>query len=177
MILSMPPATSALIPARPELAISVKGPLASPERRLDVSTLVSWLTLRAAERQTRRLELLEANQRLDVLSAAVRPGSPSVRFIPQGTPLETVQTNPSPAPTLGSTAFDRLHPEAPPPPPRTDRGAAAAALPPASPATIKPAPPNAPSGADRSTAAAAPAPPQAQPGLRSLFDLLFRSQN
>ena len=89
MTLSAQPAANALITTRPEFAVSVKGQLAAPERQLDVSTLVGWLTLRATELQTRRLESIEANRREEVVGPVVRPASPAVRFIPMGTALET----------------------------------------------------------------------------------------
>ncbi len=154
------PAPNALISARPELAVSVKGPLAAPERRLDVSALVGWLTLRATEQQTRRLESIEANRRADVLGPVVRSPSASVRFIPRGTALETTnRANAAAAPTLGANAFDRLRPEVPAviaPASRSEHGADAAAMPAPLPAGSKPAPP---------------------PAARSPFDFLFHSQN
>jgi large subunit ribosomal protein L24 len=181
MTLSGEPAANALIRARPELAVSVKGPLAAPERRLDVSALVGWLTLRATEQQTRRLESIEANRRPDVLSPVVRPAPASVRFIPQGTALETTnRTNAPPGPTLGANGFDRLRPEVPPaiaPISRPEHGAAAAALPAPSPPGIKPAAPRTAPGADKTTATAGTAQPAPQPAVRNPFEFLFRSQN
>jgi large subunit ribosomal protein L24 len=44
---------------RPEVAISFSGPLANPQRKYDVSALVGWLTLRAVDRETERLEAEE----------------------------------------------------------------------------------------------------------------------
>jgi large subunit ribosomal protein L24 len=154
LVLSEPPAANAMIGTRPEIAVGVKGTLAAPERRLDVSALVGWLTMRATEQQTRRLESIEANQRLDLSRAAPRPASPSIRFIPQGTPLEvTPQANAVASPP-GARGFERLRSEAPPPLPRPAPGQS--------------------SGADKATATATPPP---QPALRSPLDLLFRSQN
>jgi large subunit ribosomal protein L24 len=147
--LSSHPAASTFIPSLPELAVSIKGPLAAPERKLDTSTLISWLTLRATEQQTRRLESLEVSRRQDVLGAAMRPLPPSVRIIPQGTPLEiNNHVNVAAAPVPGANALDRLRSEAP---------AAAAALPPAGQPAAKP--------------------PSPQPAVHSPLDLLFHSQN
>ena len=157
MTLSQPPAANALIRARPELAISVKGPLAAPEKRLDVFALVGWLTLRATEQQTRRLESIETNRRADVLSPAVRPAPPSVRFVPLGTALEITKQASAPAASSGVRGFERLRPEAP--------------------AAIKPAAPHATLGADKPTATAGTAQQAPQPAVRSPLDLLFRSQN
>ena len=131
LTLSRQPEANALIPARPELAITVKGPLATPEKKIDVSALVGWLTLRATEQQTRRLESLEANRRPDVIADAARPPPPSTRIIPQGTVLEiNNHANAAASPTLGTNAYDRLRPELPAP----------AAAPPSS-AAVKPAAP------------------------------------
>ena len=175
LTLSRQPEANALIPARPELAITVKGPLATPEKKIDVSALVGWLTLRATEQQTRRLESLEANRRPDVIADAARPPPPSTRIIPQGTVLEiNNHANAAASPILGTNAYDRLRPELPAP----------AAAPPSS-AAVKPAAPGSATGADKATATAgaaqpAPAPaPQSTPqsSLRSLLNSLFRSQN
>jgi large subunit ribosomal protein L24 len=45
--------------ARPDIFLSLRGPLASAERNIDVSALTSWLTLRAVERQAKQLEAIE----------------------------------------------------------------------------------------------------------------------
>ncbi len=45
---------------RPELAVSLKGPVAKPQRAVDVSALVGWLTLRSVEQEAKRLEAIEA---------------------------------------------------------------------------------------------------------------------
>lgn len=44
----------------PPLGVSFKGPLAQPARRLDAAALTGWLSVRAVERETRRIEALEA---------------------------------------------------------------------------------------------------------------------
>ena len=184
MTLSAQPAANALIPGRPELTIAVKGPLTAPERRLDVSTLVAWLALRAAELQTRRVELLEANRREEVRGPVVRPASPAIRFIRMGTALETTNHASASASALSGRTFDRLQPELPVPMPmsRPDRGAAATTpLPP--PNGVKPAAPHPAPAADKTTASAGTADPDRgrsaapQPALRSPLDLLFHSQN
>jgi hypothetical protein len=176
MTLSGQPAASALIRARPEFSVSVKGPLAAPERKLDVSALVGWLTLRATEQQTRRLESLEANRRADVLGDFARPAPPSLRFVPRGTALEiNNHANAAAAPPSGTNGLDRLRSEIP-------AAAAAAAAPPSpspalSPGVSKPVAPNAAPGTDRTTATAGPAQPTPQQGFRSLLNSLFGSQN
>ncbi len=180
MTLSAQPAANALISARPELALMVKGPLAAPETKLDISALVGWLTLRATELQTRRLESIEANRREEVLGPVMRPLSPSVRYIPAGTTLETtIPANASTAPASGSRGLDRLRPEAPPAAPEsrlghgTDHGAAAAL--PSSAGSKQP--PATESASARRSAPPPSAPLSITPSDRSLLDMLFRSQN
>ena len=176
MTLSGQPAANALIRARPELSVSVKGPLAASERKLDVSALVGWLTLRATEQQTRRLESLEANRRADVLGDFARPVPPSLRFVPRGTAVEiNNHANAAAVPPSGTNSLDRLRSEIP---------AAAAAAPPSpppapslSPGASKPLVPGATPGPDKATAAAGAAQPTPQQGLRSLLNSLFGSQN
>jgi len=180
MTLSGQPAANALISTRPELALTLKGPLAAPETKLDISALMGWLTLRATELQTRRLESVEANRREDVLGPVVRPVSPSIRYIPAGTTLETaIQANASIGPASNTRGLDRLRPEAPPTAPdsRLDHGAdhgAAAALP--SSAGSK-QPPATESASARRAVPPASAPLSITPPDRSLLDMLFRSQN
>jgi uncharacterized protein involved in outer membrane biogenesis len=48
---------------RPDVLITLKGPIDAPRRALELSSLASWLTLRAVERQTRRLEVIDASRR------------------------------------------------------------------------------------------------------------------
>ncbi len=183
MTLSGQPPANALISTRPELALTVRGPLATPETKLDISALVSWLTLRATELQTRRLESIEANRRADALGPVVRPPSPSVRYIPAGTTVETaIQANASFAAGSSMRGLDRLRPEAPPAAPvtrldrGTDHGAGAPALP-ASAASKPPPPPATDSASARHSAPPQSAPLSITPSDRSLLDLLFRSQN
>ncbi len=184
--LAAPPAASALVRARPELALAVKGPLAAPERTLDLSALTSWLTLRAAERQARRLESLEANRREETIAPAARPASPAVRFVPRGTAAEVAPLSAvtPPGPALGARDLDRLQPEVPiaaPEEKHSDGGPAdhdtAAALP------APPAPLPDPSRPSTRTDGNAPASgsaeltrrrPPPQPAPRSLLDFLFR---
>jgi large subunit ribosomal protein L24 len=49
--------------ARPDITVALKGPLSAPSRDVDVSALVSWLTLRAVENQATRLHAIEAPTR------------------------------------------------------------------------------------------------------------------
>lgn len=107
--LSVPPPAHSYVASRPELAVAIKGPLAAPKATLDASALIGWLTLRATELQTRRLESIEANRREDASPSPPRPASPSLRVIPQGTATEA----PLAATTPGSESargLDRLVP-------------------------------------------------------------------
>jgi large subunit ribosomal protein L24 len=45
--------------ARPDIFMSLNGPLAEPQKSIDVSALTGWLTLRAAENQAKKLKALE----------------------------------------------------------------------------------------------------------------------
>jgi hypothetical protein len=111
--LTAPPPAHALIRMRPELAVMFKGPLAAPARSLDVSTLTGWLTLRAAELQTRRLESIEANGRQDVIGRAVRPDFPVARTVPSGGIVEFAMLASASAPPPGARGLDLLQTAAP----------------------------------------------------------------
>jgi uncharacterized protein involved in outer membrane biogenesis len=45
--------------AKPEIFVTLKGPLTTPSRSVDVSALTGWLTLRSVEDQTKRLRAIE----------------------------------------------------------------------------------------------------------------------
>jgi AsmA family/AsmA-like C-terminal region len=151
MTLTAPPPAHALIRTRPELAVALKGPLAAPARTLDVSALTGWLSLRAAELQTRRLESIEANGRQDVIGRAVRPDFPVVRTIPAGGIVEFAGLASAASP--GARGLDLLQTEAPP---AAATGSTTANKP-------RPAP--------------QPAPPTAPQTAGPPLDLLFRPQN
>jgi hypothetical protein len=113
MTLTAPPPARALIRIRPEFAVMLKGPLAAPARSLDVSALTGWLTLRAAELQTRRLDSIEANGRQDVIGRATRPDFPVVRTAPAGGIVEFAALASASAPPPGARGLDLLQTEAP----------------------------------------------------------------
>jgi len=152
MMLSAPPPAHALIGLRPEFSVALKGPLAAPTRTLDISALTGWLTLRVAELQTRRLESIEANSRLEVIGRAVRAESAAVSTMPAG---RTVEAEPA-VPAIGMRGLELLLPDAPP-------GVATTGS-----ATTKPppAPPAAPATPPAAPRAAAPTLP---PPLNLLF--------
>ena len=113
MTLTAPPPAHALIRIQPELAVTLKGPLAAPVRSLDVAALTGWLALRAAELQSRRLESIEANGRQDVIGRAVRPDFPVVRTVPAGGIVESAMLASASAPPPGVRGSDLLQTEAP----------------------------------------------------------------
>jgi uncharacterized protein involved in outer membrane biogenesis len=122
--LSADPPPHALIGKRPELAMVLKGPLASPVQSIDVSALTGWLALRASEFQMRRLESIEDNRRSEVIGRAIRPGFKVARPAPRGTLTESGILVGAPAPAAGAPKLDLLQPEVTPPlpipaPPRT----------------------------------------------------------
>ncbi len=48
---------------RPEILVTLKGPLTTPRRTIDVSTMSGWLMLRAVERQAKQIDTIEAERR------------------------------------------------------------------------------------------------------------------
>lgn len=116
MTLSEAPPANALIAARPELSVNVKGPLAAPQRTLDLSALSSWLSLSAAELQTRRIEMIEAGEHAGTAGQTVHPSSPEVHSLSPGTVVESAITpNLLAAPAPGGRGIERLQPQPPTP--------------------------------------------------------------
>ncbi len=69
---------------RPDVFVTLKGPVGAVKRSLDVSNLAGWLTLRAVEQQASRLEAAEAIRRESALTPdhaapGPRPGTESVK--------------------------------------------------------------------------------------------------
>src|SRR5262249_22221687 len=157
--------------ARPDLLIALQGPAASPQRSVDVSALVSWLMLRSLDRETRRMEAVEAGRHDPATPApAAGPGNAS-RIEP-----EPMGANPGP------------QNEGPPGPLEKPEPAAgsleqAPSLPP--PVEIRPAPGTGPTrGARPKEGSPAQARPlrgertvSSQPETRSIFDRLFGTHN
>lgn len=92
---------------RPSLAVTVKGPLDSARRSADVAALVNWLTARAVEQETKRLEeaererkRLEAPERLRP-DAVIAPAAPEAVTATLGRAPELpapVEVKPPPVP-------------------------------------------------------------------------------
>jgi hypothetical protein len=146
LTLSQAPPANALIAARPELSVTFKGPLGAPKRTLDTSALTSWLTLRATELQTRRIEAIEANRQQGAVAQAPHPDAPDLRLPPAGGVAESaIPANSAAAPA--ARGLERLQPPA------------------AAPAAAPPLVPDHPASGN-----AAPAPAPASP-IRSLFGI------
>jgi hypothetical protein len=61
--------------ARPDIFVALRGPLAAPERSVDISALTSWLMLRSVERQSKKLEAIEPGP----ASPPPPPAAPPIR--------------------------------------------------------------------------------------------------
>jgi large subunit ribosomal protein L24 len=110
---------------RPEIFMALSGPIAAPQRSTDVSALVSWLTLRAVDNQTRRLREIEN----------ASPSLPKRYSAPTSLPAVPI-TNPAPTQQKRETAAAvrnevALPPKRPPIPKmtRTSKGNRAPDLP------------------------------------------------
>ncbi|MGB6536269.1 MAG: AsmA family protein, partial [Xanthobacteraceae bacterium] len=109
MTLSEAPPVDALIAIRPELSVNVHGPLAAPQRTLDMAALQSWLTLSAAELQTRLIDSIEANRRTGMAGQAGHAGSPNLPIAPSGAVVESaIPQRLLSAPVPGPRGLERL---------------------------------------------------------------------
>jgi large subunit ribosomal protein L24 len=63
LTLSGPVITDGSSTTRPEILVTLRGPLTTPRRTIDVSTMSGWLMLRAVERQAKQLDKIEAERR------------------------------------------------------------------------------------------------------------------
>jgi large subunit ribosomal protein L24 len=79
--------------ARPDIFVALNGPLAAPSKTLDVSGLTGWLTLRAIDQQSKKLEAIEAAP--DQQPAAPAKSEPSTQSVP--TQTKRPETSPPPA--------------------------------------------------------------------------------
>jgi uncharacterized protein involved in outer membrane biogenesis len=67
--------------ARPDIYMSLRGPFASPARGTDLSALTGWLTLRAVENQSKKLQAIERER------AAKSDAPPQSPALPQASPV------------------------------------------------------------------------------------------
>jgi hypothetical protein len=159
MTLSEPP-PDALVASPPGLSVTITGSLTAPQRKLDFSTLTTWLTLRGAELQTRRIESIEAAQHEAVVGPGSHLGSSGSHLLEPGTIVElAVPPNLLPAPGSQAREIERLQPIAPPVAPAQNRANAAAndPAPPAGaqgPPDSRPDPPRAPARINNGAATA-----------------------
>jgi hypothetical protein len=176
---------------RPEILVTLKGPLTTPRRTIDVSTMSGWLMLRAVERQAKQIDTIEAERReaerreaerrqaerreaerreterreAEARAASVPAALPAPIILDETLPGQPRQVRPRPAtPQLR-------------PPPAADR---APALPP--PLNIGPSPGasgksgQAPRPAGEAAVRGAPPPASPPPAPRSALEALFGVQ-
>ena len=163
MTLSEPAPAGALLASPPELTVIIKGPFAAPQRMLDMTALMNWLTLRAAELQSRRIQSIESSRYDGVMAAAVHADVPDVRAVPAGAIVESaVPPSLLAAPLQGARNLERLErlPESSVPAQANGAGSAGAAptvpLPLPAPIAIRPSQPRASAQGAKSTATVAP---------------------
>jgi uncharacterized protein involved in outer membrane biogenesis len=159
MTLSEPAPPSALLSMPLELSVNIKGPFMAPQRALDTTALMNFLTLRAAELQGRRIQSIEASRYDGMMAAAVHPDSPDVRIVPLGAVVESaVPPNLLATPLPGAREVERLQPAAPSAALPAQNGAAsqgatpAVPLPVPAPTAIRPNQPRAPVHTTKNTA-------------------------
>jgi hypothetical protein len=91
--------------ARPDIYIALKGPVSAPQRTVDVSSLVGWLTLRAVDNQTKQLREIERRtpRQQPAPQPAPPPSLPS-QLSPPKSNIELTPTNVPMPPVKNSTA-------------------------------------------------------------------------
>jgi len=128
LILSGPAAGTATGARRPDITVSLNGPIDAPKRQLDVAALATWLALRSADQKTKRLEALQAARELEadpgdatgsaVIGPAVTPPAVPVRPPRPRTRPSTVDQSPLLPPPID------IRPPSVPRAPRADAGGA-----------------------------------------------------
>jgi large subunit ribosomal protein L24 len=191
LIFTGPPDRDSTGSARPDVFIALKGPVAAPKRTIDVSALAGWLTLRAVDRETKRIEAMEAERRESSLGRAGQPPATPVPGAPAAPPSPVPPM--SGAETQGPATEPSAQPQQPAQPPRPARVARPEATAPADtapplppPINIRPAPGAKPPPGPRTSiepptnqARRPPTPPlpvPEPPAARSYLDSLFGSQ-
>ncbi|HXW24118.1 MAG TPA: AsmA family protein [Xanthobacteraceae bacterium] len=158
---------------RPEVYVTLRGPLGATQRTIDVTALSAWLTLRAVDREAKRIDAIEAAAREAGTNPSGAPPEQSGTAAPSQSPAPPQP--PAPAEQVRRPAAPSNRPEA----------KAAPALPP--PINIRPLPsatgsPARPKGSGTAANPPAarqntPAPADAAPAQEpSLLDRLFGSQ-
>jgi hypothetical protein len=108
---------SAATSGRPEIVVSLRGPLAAPKRNIDASALAGWLALRAVDQQSKKLEAIEQGR------GAVRDtplSIPEADVIPEPLPDRNIILPrprvklPDPVPAQKPALLERVAPLPPP---------------------------------------------------------------
>jgi uncharacterized protein involved in outer membrane biogenesis len=92
LTLSAMPGTGAPANTRPEIVVSLRGPIATPKRTIDVAAFTSWLAMRAIEQQSKKLDVLEGRE--PAASMPSRQTSPVLRQ-PRRAPVRLRRAQPS----------------------------------------------------------------------------------
>ncbi len=79
LILSGPKVADASAGSRPDISLSLKGPIDAPKRVLDVAALANWLALRAVDQKAKRVDALEQAAREHPDDAGEATGNPAER--------------------------------------------------------------------------------------------------
>jgi large subunit ribosomal protein L24 len=104
------PARSDGSSGRPDIFIGLKGPVANPQRTIDVSALAGWLTIRRIDQEAKKLEALE-KARLESRANAQKPAP--VVVPPIAEPPTSALTPPMPAPATPAPSASIAPPTAP----------------------------------------------------------------
>jgi hypothetical protein len=161
---------------RPEIQVTLKGPIDTPRRTLDVATLANWLTMRSVELRAQQVDALETVP--DDPGEVTRSTAPSV-YAPASTTTQPVRPAPlpespgvTPRPRPAATPGPTVEPR---PPARAGAGPAAQAPPtenaPTSPPRVQTPPARSDTAPRPSQAPKTGANPPGQP--RSLLPKLF----
>jgi uncharacterized protein involved in outer membrane biogenesis len=112
LTLTAPPRKNAPTAERPVMAVTVRGPLTAARRSVDVTNLIGWATMRAVDREAKRLDDAERERkRLEAAAEALRRQSgqsDSSTAVPPQTGL---------SPSAPAAGFDRRTRPAPSGPP------------------------------------------------------------
>jgi large subunit ribosomal protein L24 len=168
------PAPAGSSAGRPEVYVAFHGPLGATQRTVDATTFSAWLTLRAVDREARRIDALEAGRAAPLVPSETPPAATGTAVAPPPsappTPRPAAPAPRRPAAPTGpeaSAAPGTAAPALPPPinirPPASANGSQARPKAPGSAAPQPKAPP----------ARAASEPPAEE---RSLLERLFGSQ-
>lgn len=138
---------STSLPGRPEILVLAHGTPDAPVKTLDLTSLSSWLAVRAIDRETRRLDAIERGEAPPLIAAPppVPPAAKDAAVAPQVAPVPDLPLSDVPVPGVDPRRGAPAKPKAvaPRPPPQAavappGDAQAAPALPPA--IDVKPAP-------------------------------------